>query len=263
MNWFDFPYFAATATLFWLISLLFLYRNRQEKWAHLFTILGIASMLVFTSVLWIRIGRPPMRTLGETRLWYTLFLAIIGYAGFLKWKYKWFLSYSLGMAILFLGINAANPETYDKVMMPALQSPWFVPHVIVYLFAYALLAASALVALKGCWLVYKKQETKSLLPLADNMVYLGVSFLTLGLLFGALWAKEAWGHYWTWDPKETWAFLTWLAYLAYIHIRFFKPGNAKNAFRILVFAFGILILCWFGVYYMPSAKQSVHTYSQQ
>ena len=43
--------------------------------------------------------------------------------------------------------------------------------------------------------------------------------MTLGMLMGALWAKEAWGHYWSWDPKETWAAITWLAYLVYVHYR--------------------------------------------
>ena len=45
---------------------------------------------------------------------------------------------------------------------------------------------------------------------------MGLAFLTIGMLFGALWAKEAWGHYWSWDPKETWAAITWLAYLVYV-----------------------------------------------
>ncbi len=45
---------------------------------------------------------------------------------------------------------------------------------------------------------------------ADTLVYIGTAFLTFGMLSGALWAKEAWGHYWNWDPKETWALITWL-----------------------------------------------------
>lgn len=63
----------------------------------------------------------------------------------------------------------------------------------------------------------------------DNLVYIGTAFLTLGLLFGALWAKEAWGHYWTWDPKETWAFLTWIGYILYIHYRFYHPREEKKS----------------------------------
>ena len=105
----------------------------------------------------------------------------------------------------------------------------------------------------------KGQET---LKLADNLVYIGFAFLTLGLLFGALWAKEAWGHYWTWDPKEVWAFLTWMGYLIYIHYRHFHPQKTKQALGILALAFIVLLVCWFGVNYLPVANTSVHTYTQ-
>ena len=146
--------------------------------------------------------------------------------------------------------------------MPALQSPWFVPHVIVYIFSYALLAASSLVAVKGLYQLYFREFETKTLHLADNLVYIGFSFLTLGLLFGALWAKEAWGHYWTWDPKETWAFLTWLAYLIYMHFRTFQPKTTKAPLWMLSLAFIVLMICWFGINYLPSAQNSVHVYSR-
>ena len=107
-----------------------------------------------------------------------------------------------------------------------------------------------------------KKHGNNLIKNADNLVYLGFAFLTMGLLFGALWAKEAWGHYWTWDPKETWAFLTWAAYLIYIHGRIRNSLKEKTALWVLVFGFIILLMCWFGVNYLPSAANSVHTYTQ-
>ena len=100
-----------------------------------------------------------------------------------------------------------------------------------------------------------------ILNVADNLVYIGFAFLTLGLLFGALWAKKAWGHYWTWDPKETWAFLTWLVYLIYIHTRYFHYTKVRLHLWMLSFIFVVLLLCWFGINYMPSAQNSVHVYS--
>ena len=60
------------------------------------------------------------------------------------------------------------------------------------------------------------------MELCDNLVNVGLAFMTLGMLFGALWAKEAWGHYWSWDPKETWAAATWLGYLCYIHFQIIR-----------------------------------------
>ncbi|MEA3445388.1 MAG: cytochrome c biogenesis protein CcsA [Bacteroidota bacterium] len=167
------------------------------------------------------------------------------------------------MALLFLLLNYFKPEIHAKSLMPALQSPWFVPHVIVYIFAYALLAASSLVAIKALYHEYFDLQQKNLLPLADNIVFIGFAFLTLGLLFGALWAKEAWGHYWTWDPKETWAFLTWLMYLIYIHYRHNKPHVKRGPLWSLSLAFVILLIAWFGINYLPSAQFSVHTYGME
>jgi ABC-type transport system involved in cytochrome c biogenesis permease subunit len=92
-------------------------------------------------------------------------------------------------------------------------------------------------------------------------VYIGFGFLTLGLVFGAFWAKEAWGHYWTWDPKETWAMITWLAYLLYIHYRLVNKKDTDKALWILVVAFVLLLVCWFGINYLAIGESSVHTYS--
>ena len=117
-------------------------------------------------------------------------------------------------AVVFICVNLFKPEIHDKTLMPALQSPWFAPHVIVYIFAYALLGAAAVMALYLLW----KRDCQPL-PAVDNLVYVGLAFMAVGMLFGALWAKEAWGHYWSWDPKETWAAITWFAYLVYIHYR--------------------------------------------
>lgn len=262
--WIYFPDYALGATISWLLCIvcqLLPITRKKITPVLFFSILGCVSMVVFTANLWHHLERPPMRTLGETRLWYAVFLPIIGIITFVKWKYKWLLNYSLGMALLFLVINYLNPDTYNKALMPALQSIWFVPHVLVYIFSYALLAASSIVAGYGLYLLYTGNYKTEILQLANNLVYVGFGFLSLGLLFGALWAKEAWGHYWTWDPKETWALLTWLGYLIYIHIRYRNPNSIKPALLTLALAFIVLLLCWFGVNYMPSASQSVHTYT--
>lgn len=262
---FDPTLFTITSILFWLIGIgLFIFEKKSlviKILSHLFFVGGVVILSIFAALLWQELGRAPMRTLGETRLWYALFLPLIGYATYLRWKYNWIIYYSGAMAIVFLGINLIYPDNYDRTLMPALQSVWFVPHVIVYIFAYAILAVSALAAIKGLFLNYYRKDRDWSPQLADNLVYLGLGFLTLGLLFGALWGKEAWGHYWTWDPKETWAFLTWIGYLAYIHFRHHKPRMVLPAMWILALAFVILLICWFGVNYLPSAANSVHTYS--
>lgn len=266
MTWIDFPLYSATIILTWVIGLFFLVYSYKKtsaiKLAYIFLNAGWVILIIFVIKLWLELNRPPMRTLGETRLWYATFLPFIGFITYFRWKYKWFLAYSIMMASMFLFINYLNPETYSKTLMPALQSPWFIPHVLVYLFSYAVLAASSIVAIKGLYDFYTSNFNIETLKLADNLVYIGFAFLTLGLLFGALWAKEAWGHYWTWDPKEVWAFLTWMGYLIYIHYRYFHAHQSKQALTILTMAFVVLLVCWFGVNYLPVANTSVHTYTQ-
>lgn len=165
------------------------------------------------------------------------------------------------MALVFVCINLFRPEIHDKALMPALQSPWFAPHVIVYMLSYALLGASFLMAL---WLLSRRgrKPTAEEMAMTDNLVYAGIAFLTIGMLFGALWAKEAWGHYWTWDPKEAWAAATWFCYLAYVHLRKARPDDAKRALWVLVAGFALLQMCWWGINYLPSAQAgSLHRYS--
>lgn len=217
---------------------------------------GIAILASYAGLLWWQLGRPPMRTLGETRLLYAILLPAVAFGVAMRWRLAWPMIYGAAIAAVFLGINIARPDTFDKSLMPALQSPWFVPHVVVYILAYAFLTASALGAARFFLI---GDDT---LPACDHAVWIGLSFLTIGLLFGALWAKEAWGHYWTWDPKETWAFLTWAIYLGYIHIRLRQSQARGFAAGFLLAAVAILGTCWFGVNYLPSAMTSVHTYTQ-
>ena len=162
------------------------------------------------------------------------------------------------MSVVFICINLFKPEIHSKSLMPALQSVWFVPHVIVYMFAYAMMGAVTLFAIY-LWL-RKREAEREELGVCDNLVRIGWAFLTLGMIMGALWAKQAWGDYWTWDPKETWAAATWLSYLLYLHLR---PRLKDNniAFALLIFSFLLLQMCWYGINYLPSAQGvSVHTY---
>ena len=257
----DYNSFYYISSVLWFFAIIFLLLSfkKSNKFLSLGLVFNVLAILVisgFIVYLWQELDRPPMRTLGETRLWYALFLPIIGTVFYIRWKYVWILFYTILMAFLFLTLNYFNPDMYSQTLMPALQSPWFVPHVIVYLFSYAALGVSCIVAIKELI-----QPSERSLQMADNLVYIGTAFLTLGLLFGALWAKEAWGHYWTWDPKETWAFLTWIGYILYIHYRFYHPREDKKAMYLLASAFVILLICWFGINYLPTAQNSVHTYT--
>jgi ABC-type transport system involved in cytochrome c biogenesis permease subunit len=148
-----------------------------------------------------------------------------------------------------------KPEIHDQTLMPALQSPWFIPHVTVYMFSYSLLGCAFLI---GVVRLFKKDD--ELFCAADTLVYIGVAFLTFGMLSGSIWAKSAWGHFWNWDPKETWALITWLVYLLYIHLRLYRRDNVKLLCFLLIFAFACLQMCWWGINFLPSAADSIHVY---
>lgn len=280
MQWHHFIYFAISSLILWTIGAYYAFREKRKPLVYLSTIMGLCVFFAFILGMWISQERPPLRTMGETRLWYSFFLPLAGIIVYSRWQYKWILTFSTILSTVFICVNIFKPGIHDATLMPALQSPWFAPHVIVYMFAYALLGAATLMAL--FILIKKKKVSKnenplpeeennyelsiinSQLSITDNLVNVGMSFLTFGMLFGALWAKEAWGHYWSWDPKETWAAATWLCYLIYIHMRLVSPRKYVPAMIMLLFSFCCLQMCWWGINYLPSAQgRSVHTYSAQ
>ena len=209
MSWDLFIWFALGSVICWALGAFFAWKEQKAK-VYLFTFLGLAIFFAFILGMWISLERPPLRTMGETRLWYSFFLPLAGIIVYSRWRYKWILSFSTVLSLVFICVNLFKPGIHSKSLMPALQSPWFAPHVIVYMFSYALLGAATLMAVY--LLFFRKRKTTEVeLDLTDNLVYVGLAFLTFGMLMGALWAKEAWGHYWAWDPKETWAAITWLS----------------------------------------------------
>lgn len=261
MSWDEFIYFAGAAVVCWVASAVYAGKEKGFGRAVAWNLAGSGLFLAFIALLWISLERPPLRTMGETRLWYSFFLPVAGLITYVRWRYKWILSFSTLLAVVFIGINLLKPEIHNKTLMPALQSPWFAPHVIVYMFAYALLGAAAVIAI---YLWVKRTADRQRMALCDNLAYVGTAFLTIGMLFGALWAKEAWGHYWSWDPKETWAAATWMGNLLYIHFRLNRPRRYSTALALLVFSFVLLQVCWFGVNYLPSAQgASVHIYTME
>ncbi|MCX6178043.1 MAG: cytochrome c biogenesis protein CcsA [Chlorobiales bacterium] len=244
-----------------LLSLFALRTPAMKLPGFLLSIAGSVIMAGFIGMYWVALDRPPLRTLGETRLWYAALIPLVGFLVEYRWKIGWLKYYCMALAAFFLGINMLHPDVFDKTLMPALQSPWFVPHVVVYLVGYVLLAASSVTALHNVYLQLRSKGNHTGESVSHFLALLGFVFLSFGLIFGALWAKEAWGHYWTWDPKETWAFLSWLAYLGYLHAFRYKIDQSKLQWY-LALAFVVLLVCWFGVNYLPSAQNSVHTYTQ-
>lgn len=264
LDWHHFVYFAIPAVLLLIVSALFaLYQRRV--WAICIAIAAACVLMFFIGGMWHSLERPPLRTMGETRLWYSFFVIIAGLIIYIRWKYRWILSFATVLSTVFMIINIAKPDIHNKTLMPALESPFFVPHVISYIFAYAMLGAALLVGgyFLFCKRKHKEVNTKVLMHTTDNLVYTGFAFLMTGLLLGAIWAKLAWGTYWNWDPKETWAAITVFSYLLYIHHRLHRPRAFALSLVLLIVSFLFLQICWYGVNYLPSAKDSsIHTYTR-
>ncbi|MCL2074425.1 MAG: cytochrome c biogenesis protein CcsA [Marinilabiliaceae bacterium] len=261
MQWDYFIGFSLSSLACWTIAAILAYKGNEFKKSVFFMVVGLIIFAAFIAGMWISLERPPLTTMGETRLWYSFFLPLVGLVIYIKRKYKWILSLTILLSVVFICINIFNPEIHHKILMPALQSIWFIPHVVVYIFAYSLVGIATVNALLILILRYNPEKEISIMHLCDDLVNFGTAFLTIGLLLGSIWAKEAWGRFWSWDPKETWAAATVIIYLIYIHLRYHNPTERKIAAFILIFAFIILQMCWFGVNYLPSAKEGgLHVY---
>lgn len=286
MSWDSFVWFALAASALWLSGAVMSVVSKRRMPAVLLTGAGSIIFITFIVGVWVTLGRPPLRTMGETRLWFSLFLSLIGLGVYLRWRYRWVLPFGCLMAVMFACINIFKPEIHTEELMPALRSPWFVPHVIVYMFAYAVMGIATILAVRILWLTRKpviepvelQRPLETDLRLCDTLVRIGWGFLTMGIVMGALWAKQAWGDYWTWDPKETWAAATWLSYLLYLHLRqgqgsalpsvtepvevtSYSGKSLRRTLFLLIFSFLLLQMCWWGVNYLPSAQGfSLHTY---
>ncbi len=249
----------------WVTGGLFLFYKKNTVCAkHLPVVLPLIAsilLLVFIVIIWIQYNRPPMKTMAETRLLYSFFVSLITW--FIVVKTRSSSMYLLGfvMASVFLLVDIAKPEYQSKNLMPALQSVWFVPHVVIYMAAYAVLAAACLSALKGMWNLYvRKKVFVADLNFAMSLIYPGFALLTLGMLLGAIWAKIAWGNYWSFDPKETWALLTWLFYLFTMHAYLGRKLSSKTLLWLLALSFIVLVITWMGIRYLPAASHSIHVY---
>jgi cytochrome c-type biogenesis protein CcsB len=105
-----------------------------------------------------------------------------------------------------------------------------------------------------------RPEKKALLELLDLWSYrvigLGFPFLTIGIISGAVWANEAWGSYWSWDPKETWALITWFVFAIYLHSRLLKGWQGTQAAFVGSCGFFVIWICYLGVNFLGKGLHS-------
>lgn len=171
------------------------------------------------------------------------------------WHSWYVLLIALLIAAIFTAASLARIEL--GTLVPALRSLWFFPHILIYMLAYSLLAITFVLAI-GCLLNTRHQQWMS--RLSVSLFTTASSLLLIGMLCGAVWAKDAWGDYWTWDAKECWAAVTWLLSLMMMHLPLKKSNWGRMIVILLTFA--AMQMTWYGVNYLPSAQFSVHTYNK-
>ena len=156
----------------------------------------------------------------------------------------------ISAAVAFLLWYSFSREAHEiQPLIPALQSYWMKVHVPANFIGYGAFALAAMIGVAD--LLVRRGILASRLPSLEVLgavmykaIAIGFAFFTIATILGALWAAEAWGTYWQWDPKETWAFIVWLNYAAWLHIRLTKglrgpmlPWWAVIGLLVAVFAF--------------------------
>jgi cytochrome c-type biogenesis protein CcsB len=275
------PFFAATGAMY--AAAIGLYAAAWRSTKKVVAQAGTAAMLsalVLNAGLfvlrWHEAGRAPLKSLFESLVFFALCIAIV-YV-FFEWIYETRV-FGVPATLLALGCLVYAITKWDAEIVklpPALQSPWFVPHVMVYFVGYAAVslafalaviqllaprvaAVQRLLTMKaGTIMTGKPLDVEKM---SYELVRFGFILLTVGLLVGSIWAKSAWGDYWVWDPKENWSLVTWLVYGGYLHLRRVRGWRGEKGAWLLVMGFAVVMFTYLGMSMLPTAEESAHVYS--
>jgi len=210
------------------------YGNLATKITWIATMMGFVGLLVRwyeSYLIGIDVGHIPVSNLYEVFVLFCLITSLL----YLHYEEKLEIK-KMGAFVLII-ITAAVAfilwYTFEKgadeiqPLVPALQSYWMKIHVPANFIGYGAFAMAAMISV--AYLLKDKDIIGSYLPelnILDEMTYKAISigfiFFTIATILGAVWAAEAWGGYWSWDPKETWALIVWLNYAAWLHLRLIK-----------------------------------------
>jgi ABC-type transport system involved in cytochrome c biogenesis permease subunit len=163
----------------------------------------------------------------------------------------------VALALLAISSSPLAPRGI-QAPIPALRSYWLVLHVTLSFIGEAFFVVSFVAAL--AWFAAPGEERRADLDrLVAASIGVGYPVFTVGaLVFGAIWAETAWGAWWSWDPKETWALVTWLVYTAYLHTRMVKPLRGRVSALLAIAGFAATAFTFLGVNYL---LVGLHSYS--
>jgi len=273
LSWVTFIYFAAF--VFYLFRMVL----GREFWGKMATWAALAGLVAQSIALIIRwktsydlgMGHAPLSNFYESLIFFAWTIVLLYLI--MSWRLK---NYSLGVfvlpvAFLMMAYASIAPGINNKIepLIPALQSNWLTSHVLTCFMGYA--SFTVAFALGIMFFIKsasgpdesEKGRFTRLLPseyYMDELMYysvtLGFIFLTLGIATGSVWAHYAWGSYWSWDPKETWSLITWLAYAVMLHVRLVRGWRGKRMAVMAIVGFACVLFTYLGVNFLPS----LHSY---
>ena len=175
-------------------------------------------------------------------------------------KTEWLKVAAMPVALLIMTYAALQPMEI-KDLMPALRSAWFGVHIGSAVLSYAAFVIAGCIGARYLMLAKKEQPDKKALEQMDFLSYrlvsFGFLFLTVVILSGAIWAEQAWSAFWTWDPKEVWALITWIIYAVYLHLRLRGGRKGTRMAWFLVIAVFVVFFTFAGV---NTLLHGLHTY---
>jgi cytochrome c-type biogenesis protein CcsB len=244
--------------------------DRVGRLASAFMVLGFLLLLPGVIFRGISANRVPWGNMYEFSITGALAFSAAYLFALKKYKLRWLgLPVSLSV-LLTLGTAVTLLYRPSAPLMPALKSPWLVIHVSAAIISGGVFLLANCIA--ATYLILDRYEQKGLRPVwaeklpsleaLDNLSYRLVALVfplwTFSVIAGAIWAEAAWGRYWGWDPKETWAFITWVAYAAYLHARVTIGWRGRKAAWLCLLAGSTFL---FNYIYINVWGTGRHTYS--
>lgn len=239
-------------TLFFFVAAFFCYKGE----GGLLFIGAQALLWIYISLkMWI-LERPPVTNMQETIPFFTAIFSLLGTCFFYQQK-KILSFFSLATSsALFSLLFFATPYSFGA-LPPVLNSNfWLLVHVLMVVGSYAFFAAASLYAHIRL-ISYNRGIEREIFPLLF-FLYSGIVLLGLGTLLGGVWAAQSWGRFWDWDPKESWAFISILWYLAWVHLYRLRKISTYFLDNAAIIGFILITFTWYGVNYLLGS--GLHSY---
>jgi len=235
--------------------------NRRDPMSH--WLLGAAAVLLAATLIdrSVRISFVAVTNTYESLLFFAAAIAAVLFALRLiratrgLSPFVLFGSTVVALALLAISSSPLAPKGIEPPI-PALHSYWLVLHVTFAFIGEAFFVVSFVAAI--VFLATRNEDRKADMDrLVATSIGIGYPIFSAGaLVFGAIWAETAWGAWWSWDPKETWALITWLLYTAYLHTRLVKGMRGRTSAILAIVGFAATVFTFFGVNYLLTGLHS-------